>query len=143
MYNKYNALHSRLIERCYKDALSELTNDSKGHMAKQMLNNDLPLHIALNINAPDDLVVALYKAYPQGAKMRASDGKTAIQIAAKMERSAFVQDRLRGLHVQKGKTKETSLEERMRTSLDRSLIKALSHRALLRKEHAPISSSIN
>eukprot|EP00816_Leptocylindrus_hargravesii_P004937 CAMPEP_0196806494 /NCGR_PEP_ID=MMETSP1362-20130617/6401_1 /TAXON_ID=163516 /ORGANISM="Leptocylindrus danicus, Strain CCMP1856" /LENGTH=116 /DNA_ID=CAMNT_0042179995 /DNA_START=185 /DNA_END=535 /DNA_ORIENTATION=- len=111
-------------------------------MAKEMLNDDLPLHIALFVNAPDDIIIALHQAYPDGAKIKSSKGKTAIQIAVDTKRSDVVQDilcgRRRAASATTGRTMNdkdsiAELERKMRTSLDDCLVKAFSQRSVMRK----------
>eukprot|EP00814_Leptocylindrus_danicus_P002523 CAMPEP_0116034102 /NCGR_PEP_ID=MMETSP0321-20121206/19399_1 /TAXON_ID=163516 /ORGANISM="Leptocylindrus danicus var. danicus, Strain B650" /LENGTH=116 /DNA_ID=CAMNT_0003510333 /DNA_START=187 /DNA_END=537 /DNA_ORIENTATION=+ len=111
-------------------------------MAKEMLNNDLPLHIALFVHAPDDIIIALYQVYPDGAKIKSSKGKTAIQIAVDTKRSDVVQDILCGRRqpaaATTGRTMNdkhsiAELERKMRTSLDDCLVKAFSQRSVMMK----------
>merc|ERR1719223_1978605 len=65
-------------------------------MVKIRYNRDMPLHMALLVDAPDDLVISIYKAYPEAANLMSREGKSALQLAIEKRRSDKVQRMLRG-----------------------------------------------
>lgn len=86
----YTPLHCHLLERRYKDARDDLRSNQRDVMVRQRHSKNLPLHLALLIGAPDELVIDLYQAFPEAARLPASTGKTAIEIAKEKCRSGAV-----------------------------------------------------
>mmetsp|Transcript_14696 Transcript_14696/g.22773 ORF Transcript_14696/g.22773 Transcript_14696/m.22773 type:complete len:185 (-) Transcript_14696:309-863(-) len=93
----YNSLHCLLIERRFDEAKIDVLNDLNKKMVKEPhINGDMPLHIALLLDAPDELVISIYNAYPQAANLNSHDGQTVMEIVKKRRRSAQVKNVLSG-----------------------------------------------
>lgn len=125
----YNSLHSHLIERRFDEAkLDVIKHDLNSALTKEMHNRDLPLHMALLVDAPDELVIAIYNAYPEAANVKSHDKKTALEIAQEKRRLAEVCDTISGKeHPSPRKSRRrSSLGRYMRSSLDFLLKAAIS-----------------
>ena len=83
----YYPLHCHLIERKFNEARQDVRSDFSGKMVRERHFKNLPLHIALQVGAPQDLVIELYYAYPEAAYIKCSNGKTALELATGTLRS--------------------------------------------------------
>lgn len=77
----YYSIHCHLIERRFDEAREDIRNDYSGKMVREKHGKNLPLHIALQVGAPYNIIFELYRAYPVAAHMKSSKGNTAIELA--------------------------------------------------------------
>mmetsp|Transcript_27686 Transcript_27686/g.42928 ORF Transcript_27686/g.42928 Transcript_27686/m.42928 type:complete len:243 (+) Transcript_27686:106-834(+) len=83
----YYPIHCHLIERRFDEAYLDVKNDLSGMTLREKhLEGSLPLHIAIQVGAPDDLVIAIYLAYPEAANIGGPNGKTALELASGIHR---------------------------------------------------------
>ena len=121
----YHPLYLHLSERNFEKAKLVLSNNkNSGVLVQEKIKGDHPLHTALRVDAPDELVIALYEAYPEAASSRGRDNLTAIRLAEEKRRSAHVMDSLRGIAIRRARPK-LSRKKNARTSLMRMLSKTL------------------
>mmetsp|Transcript_25591 Transcript_25591/g.38221 ORF Transcript_25591/g.38221 Transcript_25591/m.38221 type:complete len:135 (-) Transcript_25591:344-748(-) len=103
----YNPLHRFLLEQRFDKAMCVLRNNSdREELAKIKVDGDLPLHTALRVEAPDDMVIALLECYPEAANIPGRDNLTAKWLAEEKKRSKSVMDLFR----------PSMANERLRTS---------------------------
>jgi len=92
----FNSLHSHLIERRFDEAKRDVADDVNNVMVKVLRNRDMPLHMSLLVGAPDDLVISIYKAYPEAVNMKSREGKTVQELMNERNRSAKVKNVIGG-----------------------------------------------
>ena len=83
----YYPLHCHLLERSFEEARQDVRDDYSGKMVRELHFKNLPLHIALQVGAPNELVIELYHAYPEAAHVKCVNGKTVLELATGTLRS--------------------------------------------------------
>jgi len=73
-----------------EDAIISLTTEARKKMLKDDYKGGLPLHTAVERNAPDSTILALLHAHPEAAAREGRLGGTSLHLAAQQELSPVV-----------------------------------------------------
>ena len=86
----YERLHQHIVHMRWADIEATLATADGKEMTKEAFKTDLPLHMAIERNAPDRVILELLKANPDAAMVEGKRGNLPLHLAAQSKMSAKV-----------------------------------------------------